>query len=225
MYCASYLIPDAPLAATATATVLLSMDNYQTDESGARFIAASQRPDGTWRKPRRVKDGYVPQEEVPVYESKGKQWVQSQPLGPIGLPEEELKQQHKSDVPVSKTAKKNARKKEKRKEKHAEELKESLQVLTIEEPTFDESVLPEESSTKTSSSVSKANIREDVLTENKSNVEKKLKNLKKKLRQIEDLEFKISSGTLAKPDPDQIKKVQQKEVIMDEIEILETLLS
>lgn len=201
------------------------MENYQTDESGAKFIAASQRPDGTWRKARRVKDGYVPQEEVPAYESKGKQWVKSQPLGPIGLPVEDLKQQDKSDVPISKTAKKNARKKEKRKVKHAEELRESLQVLTVEEPSFDESVLPEKSTAKTSSFVSKAKTSENVLTEGEPNVEKRLKNLKKKLRQIEDLEFKISSGALAKPDPDQIKKIHQKEVIIDEIESLETLLS
>ena len=50
---------------------------------------------------------------------------------------------------------------------------------------------------------------------------KRLKSLKKKLRQIEGLEAKINSGELKNPEKEQLEKVARKQELLDEIEDLE----
>ena len=50
---------------------------------------------------------------------------------------------------------------------------------------------------------------------------KKLRNLKKKLRDIEALEAKLNSGEIEKPEPEQVDKVARKPDVMKEIAALE----
>ena len=49
----------------------MESQGYAMNADGERVIAASKRPDGTLRKERRVRAGYVPQDEQPVYQPRG----------------------------------------------------------------------------------------------------------------------------------------------------------
>lgn len=88
----------------------------KTLKEGERILAPTRRPDGTLRKPIRIRAGYVPQEEVAIYQSKGallKKEMASQPqLGPPGYdPDFDSSSSLK---PKTKSVKRNERKKEKR---------------------------------------------------------------------------------------------------------------
>lgn len=50
---------------------------------------------------------------------------------------------------------------------------------------------------------------------------KKLKNLKKRLREVESLEEKLKNGLIAKPEPEQLAKVERKNELLFQIHELE----
>ncbi|XP_066139538.1 partner of Y14 and mago [Euwallacea fornicatus] len=178
-------------------------------ENGEQFIPASQRPDGTWRKARRVKEGYVPQEEVPLYESKGKQFV-SKKQEPVVLSSGQTAQRPIPGLFIIQDDKEKKGQKKKSKNK-IDEINKILESTKISE----------KSSEKTKSPVEKPRPAAKTELQEATDPAKKLKKLKKRLREIEALEEKVKNGSLGKPEPEQLAKLDRKNDLLVQIRELE----
>lgn len=248
------------------------MTTYETDSQG-KFIPSTQRPDGTWRKPRRVRDGYVPQEEVPLYESKGKLFAQK-PLLPPGMTpemaqksrekrerEQRIRQQREAEAnrrppqnPVpgllilngdsklnqqrSKPANAKPKKKaielpdvlleQKQKEDHKQARKQQQQQQQQQsQQTHKNPKAQQQQQQQRIEEVTKAvNGLQLTTTANnggdgQTDLSKKLRKLRKKIREIELIEERLQSNDGPRPDKDQIDKAKRKPDILKEIEELE----
>ena len=234
---------------------------YRDPDTGFLMMPGSVRPDGTYRKPRRIKEGYVPQDEVPLYESKGKQLAKARESNPIpgltyltlkckqnfneffsiglsnnsngggifnmkidtfdhkaligppkipGLPDSMLVQNANPSANADNTKKSNKKKKKNSNSSNNMAVKPYLDPdLDYDSPTM-----------PPSSSHSEQNQSDHVV-----DPAKKLRNLRKKLRDIETLEKKFADGAVANPEPEQLEKVARKPVMIEEIMALEAMVA
>jgi len=165
--------------------------------SGATLVKGSRRPDGTYRKDVRVREGYVPQEEVPVYESKGKKYVKAvEAMGVVGATFVE-------DAPAK------HKKTPKKKEPSTAKVTKKLEGFTIEEPEAPKR--PSQNDTAASNA-----------TASPEDADKKIKNLKKKLKQIDEIQQRAATGEIL--NADQQEKLSKRAELEKELKQMEALL-
>ncbi|XP_022971939.1 partner of Y14 and mago-like [Cucurbita maxima] len=199
----------------------------KTLKEGERILAPTRRPDGTLRKPLRIRAGYVPQDEVAIYQSKGALWkkeMASHDEPPGYDPPSVVKSKTKS-------AKRNERKKEKRLQAADEKDKVMEQVVIGEiieakesyvdnglEPVQSLSSQMNELSVSTNPKIENPSEPIDNLQLPSNDIDKRIRAIKKKIRIAE---AQLQKTPLQDMKPEQMNKLSKLENWRSELMLLE----
>lgn len=188
-------------------------------KSDGLYIQSSQRADGSWRKERKVREGYVPQDEVPVYKPRHRKEIEClATLPPPGMSEEELILTSASK-PKTKSQKKNEKRKQKKSQAKVEAEDDGVEIVSATEKLHIDD--PEVLGKDMSRAVEPAPTDQDPDSELQQEREriKAIRALKKRLKQIDEIQAKVDSGEqLGK---DQLAKLARSDEIMAELLALE----
>ncbi|KAK9664534.1 hypothetical protein RND81_14G049300 [Saponaria officinalis] len=193
-------------------------------KEGERLLGPTRRPDGTLRKPIRIRANYTPQDEVAVYQSRGSLWRKEKEsqVGPPGYePETDAK-------PKNKSVKRNERKKEKKQqaaiersvnsEHDTDNTKDGLQHAQDVESVASQ-VQQLALSANTTVGNSSSNSTEGLNTDSSGvDIDKKIRALKKKIRLAEAQMQKTNPQDMK---PEQLEKVKKLEGWREELKMLE----
>lgn len=206
----------------------------KTLKEGERILAPTRRPDGTLRKPIRIRAGYVPQDEVAIYQSKGallrKELTALQEVPPGYDPPVDAK-------PKTKSVKRNERKKEKRQQAALEKGKiienvvdgdmKTEDVVSAENLGHGSASANSLTSQMNELSVSANPVVETPLSDAKDptdagapgqDIDKRIRAIKKKIRLAEAQQQKTGQQELK---PEQLEKLSKLEGWREELKLLE----
>ncbi|KAK1404511.1 Mago-bind domain-containing protein [Heracleum sosnowskyi] len=197
----------------------------KTLKEGERILGPTRRPDGTLRKPIRIRAGYVPQDEVAIYQSKGallkKEMESLEGMPPGSDPSVASKPK------TTKSAKRNERKKEKRlqqasldkdlnkdKDSSVEDLNQAPAVEVVTSELNNLNI-----ATNSSAAIASSDLIEPLgLQDPVPDIDKKIRALKKKIRLAEAQKQKNVQGELK---PEQLVKLAKLEDWRKELKLLE----
>ena len=181
-----------------------------TSEGSARIIPATYRADGSMRAERRVKPGYVPPEDIETFKTRRQQNLGSN-SAPPGSPQWLKERQNKKEQTEKRDNQKINRekaidKKEIEKQAHNDK-RQNEHELKIEHSISGGIDTNEDGKVALEKTELDSNTR-------------KMRALKKRIRQTQELQTKHQSGI--KLDPDQLVKLRKLDQLCEELARLET---